>query len=265
MAKLFFFGLLLYFSIFIYVYCDDTQQCTIRDPKNPCVCYFEDKRKIDISNLFPKKKDAPDLRFLEAQKDDYRFFFHGCTSAQFKPSDYNIESNKTLTGSLIVYNTKRVGNKTIPSLEVLGNPTDIKYHVLPDEAEPNELIFQNKDNITAAFRLICEHYDIPYIQIIDDPKSRQFTLNSPHACVIESSDDSSTGATLLMIFLISCVIYFVGGGCLLHFVRGARGIEIIPNIDFWRKLPGLIKDGTLFLFGGCSTNYLSSSEVYDRI
>lgn len=88
---------------------------------------------------------------------------------------------------------------------------------------------------------------------------------------------------MLIIFLLSSLFYFVGGGCLLYFVRGARGIEVVPNIDFWRSLPGLIKvcmnfpniynsfhndifqDGTLFLFGGCNTNYLSSSDAYDRI
>lgn len=93
-------SVILVLSTIIYIRCDDTEQCVIRDPKNPCVCFFEDNRKIDISNLFPEKNNSSSGRFLEAQKQNYRFFFHGCTSAQFKPSDYDIQSNDTLTGSV---------------------------------------------------------------------------------------------------------------------------------------------------------------------
>ena len=28
--------------------------------------------------------------------------------------------------------------------------------------------------------------------------------------------------------------------------KEARGVEAIPNIEFWRSLPGLIKDGCVF-------------------
>ena len=27
----------------------------------------------------------------------------------------------------------------------------------------------------------------------------------------------------------------------------ARGIEMIPNVDFWKSFPGLVKDGVMFL------------------
>ncbi|XP_045477819.1 uncharacterized protein LOC123682988 [Harmonia axyridis] len=268
MAKLFFFGVI-FCSILVFIKCDESEKCIIRDATNPCVCYFEDNRKIDISRLFLTEKNAPEGRFLETDIKNYRFFFHGCTSAQFKPSDYDIlpsQYNKTLTGSLIVSRTTTdKKNETKTNVDVIGTPVDIGYNVLANEEEPYELIYRNKNNITAAFRLICTHFKTSYIQIIGDPESGQFTLNSPYACVIQAPDETSTGATLLLIFLITCIIYFVGGGSLLYFMRGARGLEVIPNIDFWRKLPGLIRDGTLFLFGGCNTNYLSSSDAYDRI
>lgn len=46
---------------------------------------------------------------------------------------------------------------------------------------------------------------------------------------------------LVILFVVACLIYFVGGALVLHFLRGAQGLEMIPNIDFWRQLPGLIK------------------------
>jgi hypothetical protein len=31
-------------------------------------------------------------------------------------------------------------------------------------------------------------------------------------------------------------------------VRGARGVEVIPNLSFWKDFPFLLKDGFLFTF-----------------
>ncbi|KAK9888123.1 hypothetical protein WA026_000395 [Henosepilachna vigintioctopunctata] len=266
-------------SLLYYVLCDDSEQCKM---ENPCICHFPDDKKIDISKLFANGTDKPENRFLEADRitaDNitYRFFFHGCNDGKFKPIDYNIPlldnitNTTTLTGSLLLYQSwiNRLNNalELKGNLTVLGSADQIRYHVLGNQPEPYEMIFKNKvdGNITAAFRLICDRYEKPYIQIIDDPKSMQFTLNSPYACIIQEQEGSSFGKIFLITFLVICLLYFVGGACLLYFVRGARGLELIPNIDFWKKLPGLVKDGTLFIFGGCNTNYVSSSDAYDRI
>jgi hypothetical protein len=44
-------------------------------------------------------------------------------------------------------------------------------------------------------------------------------------------------------------------------VRGAEGKELIPNYEFWKDLPLLIKDGVLFLVHGCK----SDSNNYEQI
>lgn len=64
---------------------------------------------------------------------------------------------------------------------------------------------------------------------------------SPHACKIIPHPGLSTGSKLLLIFFIFMLIYFTLGAVVLYFVRGARGLEIIPNIDFWRGLPSLVR------------------------
>ena len=35
--------------------------------------------------------------------------------------------------------------------------------------------------------------------------------------------------------------YFIGGSVYQYYVKGARGQEIVPNINFWKDLPFLIK------------------------
>ena len=41
--------------------------------------------------------------------------------------------------------------------------------------------------------------------------------------------------------LVLLIVYFVGGILLLRYWRGARGVEQIPNYEFWKALPGLVK------------------------
>jgi len=97
------------------------------------------------------------------------------------------------------------------------------------------------------------------------PQDYDFILYSecacPNGCVDDFGDDGmSTGSILLLILFLLVVIYLVGGVLYLYVIRGARGIEMIPNYEFWTELPGLIRDGVLFLLNGCKPHV-----QYDKI
>jgi len=40
---------------------------------------------------------------------------------------------------------------------------------------------------------------------------------------------------------VCLTVYFVGGILVMRYGRGARGVEQIPNLEFWKSLPGLVK------------------------
>jgi len=42
---------------------------------------------------------------------------------------------------------------------------------------------------------------------------------------------------------VGVLTYFIVGGLVMYFYKGARGVEVIPNYTFWRGLPILIKVG----------------------
>jgi len=44
------------------------------------------------------------------------------------------------------------------------------------------------------------------------------------------------------------ILYFIVGAVVNKFVRHKEGIEIIPNVEFWMALPGLVKDGHLYVY-----------------
>ena len=45
--------------------------------------------------------------------------------------------------------------------------------------------------------------------------------------------------------IIAFIAYLVIGGVVMYFAKGARGIEVIPNITFWKDLPFLLKVNTI--------------------
>lgn len=76
-----------------------------------------------------------------------------------------------------------------------------------------------------------------------------------HLTVGAPGDDDesvlSTGSVLLIIFFVFASLYLIVGVLTKKYYRGAEGLEMIPNYDFWVDLPYLCRDGAFFLLGGC--------------
>jgi len=72
-----------------------------------------------------------------------------------------------------------------------------------------------------------------------------------HACPgFATKAGGLSGGAWFLIFLLGIIlpIYLIGG-VIYNVRKGATGIELIPNIAFWKDLPALIKDGCSFTFG----------------
>ena len=55
------------------------------------------------------------------------------------------------------------------------------------------------------------------------------------------------GAIVLAVFFGVLGAYFVFGTIYLAAAQGKRGVEMVPNREFWFSLPGLVQDGSLFV------------------
>jgi hypothetical protein len=75
----------------------------------------------------------------------------------------------------------------------------------------------------------------------------------------------SFGSIFLIIVLVVTVVYVVGGCIFKTQKQGTKGIESCPNIDFWRELPGLTKDGFSYTFNmirsGCKSGHADSYQT----
>ncbi|CAH0563571.1 unnamed protein product [Brassicogethes aeneus] len=228
---------------------EDQQQCVKQDA---CHCQINEFSRIDISKLTDTHLEDT---LLSAR---LTYYFFGCSDTKKDGSFFGLNStNISYIGSLFLF------NQTNKNVTVLGTTKNMQFEFIKDNNN-YELVYKVKDNITAYLTLTCDHTNPSYIKIIDQ-NSNRLVLSSPHACILKEPHTTSTGSVLVIIFVVGCMVYFIGGALMLYFLRGARGIELVPNIEFWRELPGLIRDGTIFLFSGCRPTYVSTAETYDRI
>lgn len=87
-----------------------------------------------------------------------------------------------------------------------------------------------------------------------------FTLSHPAACGFPPFGGLSGGSVFLIILFCSFGAYFLVGMLVNAFGRGKSGCDIIPNAEFWVSLPGLVKDGSLFIIT-CGSHAGSYKQV----
>ncbi|KAH7822476.1 putative Autophagy-related protein 27 [Monocercomonoides exilis] len=71
----------------------------------------------------------------------------------------------------------------------------------------------------------------------------------------------SFGSVMLIILSVLAVLYFAIGIPVMYFALKKRGLEIIPFVNFWKSLPGLVIDGVKFCLSPC----LKSKSGYGKI
>nr|CAI5836474.1 unnamed protein product [Callosobruchus analis] len=214
---------------------------TIRDSDgfnnafDPCVHIIDELNHINISLALEDKKTLSDT------DSNFTYYFSGCRD--FKPSDLNLKGiNSTNPVSLLkVWPAQFTeGNKTIDCYNSteLGKADNIKWN---KEGSVYQLVY-NISNMTTlpTVKLLCDNEPIPFIKVLDT-KSNQLIFGSQRACIVTNHHGLSGGSIFLILLFVSLTIYLVGGGLVLYFIRGARGMEVIPNVEFWRNLPSLVK------------------------
>jgi len=92
----------------------------------------------------------------------------------------------------------------------------------------------------------------------------RITVRSIHGCGTAdgptsppSSGGIGWGWWFIIILLIVSTVYIIAGMGYRYRWQEARGLEMIPNRDFWSVLPGLVKDG-------CVYSYHTTRDIVSR-
>lgn len=219
-----------------------------------CSCQFPDGTKIDLSPLSSNDIDIP--RFYDVPVfpgSDDMFSWNPCADFQ-QPSSSTCQGVAVchihLAPPIAVYFNLGSSDSATFTTNDAGQ-VELSYrHVEPGTTPPQR---------SAHIALLCDESEdgnlLPLFEI--DPGSGQFhfELHSKHTCYVEhkrSDDDAgisfSIGTIVCWSALALVLIYVIGGVGYNSLYKKNTGIERIPNVAAWTKLPGLIKDGFKFVF-----------------
>jgi len=116
--------------------------------------------------------------------------------------------------------------------------------------------YNNNRRITINF--VCSISSAPPTYVGESQCLYTFNWISPSGCGLSdppaddepgeggSSGSLSGGDVFLIIFFIGGFLYVAIGVAYNYKFKGQTGVEMIPNLQFWKALPGLIKDGFTF-------------------
>ncbi|XP_055588658.1 uncharacterized protein LOC129740995 [Uranotaenia lowii] len=231
-----------------------------------CRCEYPDGRGIDLNHIV-EKIESYMFTIDPANQDEY--FFHPCSDIRFLPPDSGTNDCGAYGYAVC---RKRTTNAT-STYQRLGTTKDSTFR----SSEDGKLYLVYKiDSLTITFQLFCtEGTDKSFIffESFESKSTDQannetnILLFSPHACLIriEEISSSSVGSVLLILFLIGTFTYFTIGSIVRFMYLGARGIEVVPNLEFWKDLPSLVREGVRFVQNGCRVEHTPNSDSYDAI
>jgi hypothetical protein len=145
----------------------------------------------------------------------------------------------------------------------LGHASSTKVDIIDKEDPGKGVIVQmstgnRNQNCSLSVSVICQKTKVDGPLTLAKSGTCQYAtqLRHPAGCAAAISGHSSGWgwfSTLLIIILCLFGAYLVGGAVYRYFSLGIRGIDVIPNMDYWATVPHSIQScfGSLFSrFGG---------------
>ncbi|XP_062582051.1 uncharacterized protein LOC134243837 isoform X3 [Saccostrea cucullata] len=201
---------------------------------NSCKCKLDDGKVIDLDPVAksggPAYLDVTDV----AQVDQYSWnpckpFSEGaCTNAAVCQTHGGIQYNcGTQDSAVFGYDTGNDLYTITYSADTVSKSNDLRTTTLYLKCD------QGPDVFTPAGETGSATYVL--------------TFQSKYACPRKDSGGISAGSILIIIFFGLLFVYLIGGVLFQIFIRKNSGKNALLNSSFWFGLPGLIKDGVLFI------------------
>lgn len=229
-----------------------------QDPDSLCKCKFDDGGELDLTSL-GNSDNTPRFKDVLSKGEGNYYSYNPCNPFQEK---------ECKDAAACILNPDKSQSITIGDAEKAA----FNY----DDDTGNVIIGYTsgaiKDLRLTEVLLVCDESACEPEISADGQQDQgyfQLTLKTVCACPDGCSasgpkncgDNGISGGTIICIIAISVLImYFVIGILTMKFVKRKEGIEIIPNVTFWRTLPVLIKGGVLFSISKCRRR-----TSYDKI
>jgi len=86
---------------------------------------------------------------------------------------------------------------------------------------------------------------VPAVPKIPAPPAYTYSLTLTSSVLCGGSGISG-GSIFLIVLFGGIILYFLGGVLFNKFQQQKEGIEVIPNVEFWKEVPGYLLDGVMF-------------------
>jgi len=185
----------------------------------------------------------------------YSFYWNFCDNLQSVPPDV---SNLPYSSPTIQIDT---GNHIAVSVGMLANAkmseTSTGIEIVYTNSNSNDLCLDDSSGMktlprVSTFKIDCDKNAASgnVLSVKEPPGTRcQYFYTMTHKAVCgKGAGGLSGGSVFLIIFFCSAAVYLIAGVIFKRFKMGATGAEMIPNVEFWQSLPGLVMDGFRFVF-----------------
>ncbi|XP_078573465.1 uncharacterized protein LOC144860198 [Branchiostoma floridae x Branchiostoma japonicum] len=229
----------------------------------PCSCDMDDGTgTIDLSSLAGSGAPAFSGSATKWPDDSWQYSYNPCTPFDMQQC-YSVAACQVRSdGSGESYD---VGSQDSVLFSMDGNDVSITY---------NAYDYQRHSIV----KLVCSSSTVFTVdgENPDETTAFYFTLESPACCPQGSGPGPtgpgpnpdptitisiSVGSIMCIIFFPTVCIYIVAGVLINKYAREREGRDIIPHMAFWGSLPGLIKDGFLFVWASMPCRKKGYSEI----
>eukprot|EP00117_Sycon_ciliatum_P049592 scpid56969/ scgid5815/ len=205
--------------------------------------------------------------------DGIRYKWNPCTAL-------NVEGSNTCTEDA---DSSMCEEETTGTWKVLGTlpPSNISLHTVSFGDGLTFTLHYTYEDVEADVEFYCREGETPGTINADPdkevPRRRyRFVIESSYACATAITPTRPTSApgtsiplstgTIVIISLIGIlVLYILVGMTYKATVNGARGVEMIPNIDVWSRLLSTIRFGAAWLVSPCYKGRASKELDYSTI
>lgn len=230
-----------------------------------CSCEYYDGTGVNLSPIIGRGS----LPLHANDANGVVYFFSPCEDQIYIPDNHTnttvVENNPCSKGYTLCRVTQ---NNTTFNYTRLGELKETQFTNGKD-GDGLYLTYVKPNQSTTHVKLVCSSDKKSYFfPGAPDNGTTNLLLFSPHACPVTVEDFSkpSTGTVLLIMLFVTFLSYFIIGATVNAIYLGARGMEIVPHVDFWRDLPSLVRDGAVYLQNGCRvTSQAPNTDSYDAI
>jgi len=101
---------------------------------------------------------------------------------------------------------------------------------------------------SGQLRLNCKPDAVEFENIQGQNFYKVIVADSKYACPVPLTQGGalSIGSGIMITIAVLLVVYLTGGILWNKFKQEKDGMELVPNVEFWSSLPGLVKEGFQF-------------------